>query len=654
MSSPILSPLTLRPPYANTPIVDVKTGVATTGAGGFDPYLRNLTTVIVGLAGRQVQYYGARGDGHTDDQPAFQRAVDDTVKAGGGTITVPAGVFALYSSVVIPATDRDGNSTGPITLTGQGNSTILLRAAALPVAMGLLDISSSNFSIISLVIDGNVLVSQGLQYSVDFNTALSTNDPMAPVLTLNTSVWLHGPIDNFDINNVQIQHTGGYAVLVDAFTGNISDVDIINLALINNRPHTFGTVLGQLIFGSWTGGVYINGDGRTVGSGVADGVVVALSHFHRGTGNQVWSHLYGLNQLHSNFRFVMNDFIDIGLDAIEPGGVTTGVAANNVFRRVGYVCSDDTSQSIPRWLPNFQATALDSSGLVLNMSYTDNSFLDINGGCIDGDSHGQSVFSGNVMRVASPGDPEYIEDQVAICGPSNTGQAGYGINIGNSSNTNLGAANITIVGNTFVNLMAGSVRLYGCRQCLVEGNVIISPAQPVSPPISIGPFGIGANQGASGNIVRGNLYDYSPAISAPFCFEDGSISPFSSGMVNFCYDNSPMQGNANVVEFQPDAGSGSATTATAVAGAASLNVSRGIVTTEGLTTAGAAVYTLTLTDPAMRATSNVLVTVQNGTNTAGAAVLQSVVPANGSVVIKVLNNAAAAFNGTLKIQFAIQ
>ncbi len=413
-------------------------------------------------------------------------------------------------------------------------------------------------------------------------------------------------------------------------------------------------MVGQLIFGSWTGGVYINGDGRTVGDGVADGIVVALSHFHRGTGNQVWSHLYALNQLHGDFRFVMNHFIDIGLDAIEPGGVTTGVAANNVFRRVGYICSTDTDQSTPRWLPNFQATALDSSGLVLNMSYTDNSFLDINGGAIDGDSHGQSVFSGNVIRVASPGDPEYIADQVAICGPSNAGQAGYGINIGNSSNTNLGAANITIVGNTFVNLMAGSVRLYGSRQCLVEGNVIIAPDQPISPPISIGPFGPGANQGSSGNMVRGNMYKYSPAISAPFCFEDGSISPFSAGMVNYCFDNSPMEGNTNVVEFQPDASSGSATTATAVAGAATLNVSRGIVTTETLTTAGAAVYTLTLTDPAIRATSNLIVAVSNGTNTAGAAVLQSVAPANGSAVIKVLNNAAAAFNGTLRLQFAIQ
>ena len=124
--------------------------------------------------------------------------------------------------------------------------------------------------------------------------------------------------------------------------------------------------------------------------------------------------------------------------------------------------------------------------------------------------------------------------------------------------------------------------------------------------------------------------------------------------MNYVFDNDPLLGSTNAFEFEPNPNSGSAQTATAVAGAASINTPRGIITTENLTTAAGATYTLTLTDPCIRFTSNVMVTVSNGTNTGGAAVLQSVVAGVGVVTIKVLNNGATAFNGKLTVQFAIQ
>lgn len=95
-------------------------------------------------------------------------------------------------------------------------------------------------------------------------------------------------------------------------------------------------------------------------------------------------------------------------------------------------------------------------------------------------------------------------------------------------------------------------------------------------------------------------------------------------------------------------------TATATAGAATLSKSAGVVTSESLTTAAAAIYTLTLTNTAIAAADQVFVSVQNGTNTAGVPVVSTVVPAAGSVVIKILNaHAADAFNGTIKIAFAV-
>lgn len=93
-------------------------------------------------------------------------------------------------------------------------------------------------------------------------------------------------------------------------------------------------------------------------------------------------------------------------------------------------------------------------------------------------------------------------------------------------------------------------------------------------------------------------------------------------------------------------------TATAVAGAATLNKSAGVVTTEALTTVAAGVYTLTLTNSKIAAADQVFVSINNGTNSAGSPQVERVTPAAGSVVIVIRNaHISTAFNGTLKIAF---
>lgn len=307
------------------------------------------------------------------------------------------------------------------------------------------------------------------------------------------------------------------------------------------------------------------GDGRTSAQQVVSDLLVAQCRFSRNTGNCFWSALYGLNALHSQFRITDNDFIDCGLDGIEIGGVTGGIVQGNTLRRIGYTTLTDTDQSVPRWLPNLNATAIDSSGLVINVPYVGNSILNSNGGGIDTDSHGQSSISTNVIRVSAPGDPEYIEDQIAICGPTNSGAEGYGINTNNSGNGTLGGANITIVGNQLVNLSAGAIRLFAARDCLVEGNNIIAPNTPVGPPISIGPVGTGPNQRATRNKICHNRFYYNPGSAAPCVFEDGTITPFVSTDVNDCFGNCRVYpvGTA-AIEFEPNASSGSPTYAQTV------------------------------------------------------------------------------------------
>ncbi len=95
-------------------------------------------------------------------------------------------------------------------------------------------------------------------------------------------------------------------------------------------------------------------------------------------------------------------------------------------------------------------------------------------------------------------------------------------------------------------------------------------------------------------------------------------------------------------------------TATATAGAATLNKQAGVITSEALTTAAGAVYTLTLTNSVIGATDQVFASVSYGTATAGSPVVTRVTPGSGSVVILVQNiHASAALDGTIKIAFFV-
>lgn len=95
-------------------------------------------------------------------------------------------------------------------------------------------------------------------------------------------------------------------------------------------------------------------------------------------------------------------------------------------------------------------------------------------------------------------------------------------------------------------------------------------------------------------------------------------------------------------------------TGTSTAAAATVNTQSGVVTTEALTTAAGATYTLTLTNSYIKAGSVVHVMVGKGTATTGTMTTAWVTPAAGSAVIILQNiHASAAVNGTIKIGFSV-
>jgi hypothetical protein len=103
------------------------------------------------------------------------------------------------------------------------------------------------------------------------------------------------------------------------------------------------------------------------------------------------------------------------------------------------------------------------------------------------------------------------------------------------------------------------------------------------------------------------------------------------------------------VSLDPESG-----TVTAAAGAATLDKIAGKVTSEAITTAAGADYTLTLTNATIAAADLVFVSVANGTNTTEGIAVNRVQPAAGSVVIKIRNtHASSALNGTIVISYEV-
>lgn len=132
---------------------------------------------------------------------------------------------------------------------------------------------------------------------------------------------------------------------------------------------------------------------------------------------------------------------------------------------------------------------------------------------------------------------------------------------------------------------------------------------------------------------------------------DSGVVAITGGTIDGVTIGGTTPGAVTTNAFHLDTGT---KTAAATAGAATLNKMSGKITSEALTTAGLADYTLTLTNTNIAAADIVLASVGNGTNTQGTIAVGSVVAAAGSATIAVHNlHATQALNGTIVISFAV-
>lgn len=105
-------------------------------------------------------------------------------------------------------------------------------------------------------------------------------------------------------------------------------------------------------------------------------------------------------------------------------------------------------------------------------------------------------------------------------------------------------------------------------------------------------------------------------------------------------------GVTNFSQINPEYGTG-----TESSNAVTVNSQTGLITTSNLSTASQAVYTCTLTNNRIGASSQIVLMATAGSATVGTPVIQSAAIAAGTATIKIQNIGNGALNGTLLIPF---
>ena len=489
---------------------------------------RNLTEKI-GEQPSVLDYSAAAiDDGATDATAAIQAGLTSVAARGGGELLLTPGIFQISGAgLAIP--------TG-VTLVGLGEKSILRRGGTLDAGRAIINYDGvANAGHRNLVIDGDVTTAAPTLYTA-FTTGTNPADPMSPVLTGDSSVWVHEGCSAISITSNTTRHSGGYSVVVDADGADITTLRVEGNLFENCYPHTFGTAIGSCTNGAWTGGMFLRGDCRTSASKefAVRGAIIRGNTFRRVNGNNLWMHSKGFDTHHQDFVIQGNTFEDCGLDAILLGNLHGFDCSGNVIRRAGYVTTDDVTPSVATYPGYTYAVGLDNSGYVSDGAMHHNTITSVLGGFIDADGVRNCSISDNWCGLPESGTPEYTRDDIA----SYPSGLPAGINLGNTS-LNGGAADVHIEGNTLVGCDTASLRLNFAKRCKVTNNKIIHSATGTEVPVQLYATTASADETwVYDNVIAANHISYS---GANFCIAEigdaaayGSASCTNTILPNFC------------------------------------------------------------------------------------------------------------------------
>jgi len=467
--------------------------------------------------------FGCVGDGTTNDTGCVQSAIN-SAEAAGVQLTVNGGKTFCVGTLTI---------NGPLYLSGPG---AFKRCNNLATGTGILDVTGSHWTFSGFTIDGQTTTPAQINYS-------SSPTPFDNNQTLNTSIWIHSNSSYGTVDGLTIYHTGGYAGFIDARAGNVSHIAFRNNTVSQSRSTIFGTTALGFSFGGWTGGFMYANDGVAY---TVNDLEFDNNRMLQVTGNAIWGHSSAITTQNTDIRFTNNYCEDSGLDCIQVQNLNGGMVAHNYGRRIGYVAynSSDPKQDqtfgTPAWIPttpfSIPAVMIDTSGIVTNVDYIDNSADSINGGWHDADGfgHGQ-ILPGVGTSCWNSSDPHA---QKSLCGPGGSGvNYAYGVNMGNSNGNANSDVFVNILGGTYNGFGGGAIKTYGCSSCRVSNAVIYHPNDAIFTPIAYGPFTIGGTTFHATNSEISNNTAYWSPVTGAIVSEDNTYANFSTSDKNIVRNN---------------------------------------------------------------------------------------------------------------------
>ena len=180
-----------------------------------------------------IEDYGAKGDGKTDNAKAIQKAIDACNKAGGGTVIIPAGKTFMCGPIHL-ASNMDLHLEPNSRLLANPNEDIYKESAFGPnEGEGMMWISGKDLINLSISgmgkIDGNGVAFMGKELDDSFELKPITDfDPRPHVLTLIN-------VNKLNIKDVTFKNAAYWTVhLVGCYDVVIDGVRILNNLKIRN------------------------------------------------------------------------------------------------------------------------------------------------------------------------------------------------------------------------------------------------------------------------------------------------------------------------------------------------------------------------------------------------------------------------------------
>lgn len=341
-----------------------------------------------------VKDYGAKGNGAADDAPAIQNAIN-ALASTGGTVNIPAGTYMLGTSAGGVESYPNGQpiqnaiiiNKPNVIFKGAGSNTVLMLMPHMK--MRVIDVTASNVTVDSIVIDGNKSQRNGTGGwpNGDVVDGLLVGDQVANHITFQNCEVRNGiesgmgfwksddaTVQNCFSHDNGVPQAGGSGLdlsggarakaISNTFTGNSSgiwsafgskDVTIQNNIIKNNSAA--GIVVGGFTVDTGAGnnsGFTISGNTLS-GNGAAGFSAVSIASASNGTitGNTIINNA--------------NDGIAVTDDGINPPSTNWTITSN--------ICSNTDTSRTQKWGMRILSK---SNGIILRQNTCQNNGQSIN------------------------------------------------------------------------------------------------------------------------------------------------------------------------------------------------------------------------------------------------------------------------------------